>query len=69
MEVSNHNRFYTYFRMKKKESGEQRESVYFHQLSSDFIKIITPLDPRNSKNSKARNHVAFAISILTLLKA
>ena len=48
---SNESFEHTYFGMKK-ESGEQKKST--------VLKITTPLDPRNNKNSK-RNHVAFAM--------
>ena len=55
--------------MKKKGSGEQKESTFTN--SATILKNITLLDPRNSKNSKRTpvNTVATVITVLASLKA
>ena len=51
--------------MKKKESGEQRESTFTNVAL--ILKSITLLDPRNRRTAK--NSVAAVITVLGLLKA
>ena len=50
--------------MKKKESGEQRESVT--TILAAILKIITPLYPRNSKISR-RTIVLFQLPVVIIV--